>query len=246
VLTFDEARRIAVNVANLPELCGDFHGAYVFSSLTLAHNLRLLWSRGQPMSKSQVHSAIDALIADSLNALAADQHVSQWWAKENNWVSYFAFRYLLRCYRADSVLRDPAQIGVEVSVPQPPGRGTRGVRRDIVIWREPGMTAWGNGWLACSHPMAILEWKVHRPGRKNKLVAKERQWLKDYCAWQPTVPGYAIEVDGTERPLMIRCSRFLGSDDQFHGSRCGVDSRRMTPAATLGAGNATNLLSCQS
>jgi hypothetical protein len=32
---------------------------------------------------------LDALIRDSLKALAADPHVMRWRAKENNWVSYY-------------------------------------------------------------------------------------------------------------------------------------------------------------
>ncbi len=167
------------------------------------------------MSKSQgmdVVRSIDTLLTKSLTALAADPHVKQWQAKENNWVSYFAFRHLIRHCRADSILSDPAQIGIEVSVPQPPEGKTRGVRRDIVIWPTSGMTCWADRWEATFHPLAILEWKVHRPGRRNKLVAKERKWLRDYCRWQPSVVAYAIEVDCTQHPTEIKCFRFLGDD----------------------------------
>ena len=173
------------------------------------------------MSQNPIRS-IDSLIANSLNALAADPLVSQWQAKENNWVSYFAFRYLVPRCRPDGPLSDPAQIGVEVSVPQPPKRRTRGVRRDTVIWSKAGMTCWGDGWSACSHPLAILEWKVHRPGRKNKLVAKERQWLRDYCKWQPAVVAHAIDIDGSQQPPTIKCFRFLGNDERLWlEARCG-------------------------
>jgi hypothetical protein len=166
---------------------------------------------------------IDSIIADSLKALAADPHVTGWLAREDNWVSYFAFRYLVRHCQPGSLLSDPAQIGVEVSVPQPPNREKKVVKRDTVIWSKAGMTCWDDGWSPSSHPLAILEWKVHRPGHRNPLVAKERAWLRDYCRWQPSVVAYAIEVDGTEQLPMIRCFRFPANDEQspWLEMRCG-------------------------
>jgi hypothetical protein len=151
---------------------------------------------------------IDALIRSALGALVEDSHVKDWWAKENNWVSYFAFKYLVDHCRRFGI--DPAQIGVEVSVPQAPGRKTRGVRKDIVIWPKPGMTCWLEGWKAGCHPTAIMEWKVHRPFRRNPLVHLERKWLKDYCKKNRAVLAYAVEVDGTQQPLSMKCWRFFG------------------------------------
>lgn len=111
---------------------------------------------------------LDIMMRKCLSNLAKDKHVRQWHAKENNWVSYFAFKYLVDACNTETPLKDPAQIGVEVSVPQPPNlRKTRGVRRDIVIWRTPGMTCWDANWEVstddCNDPLAIIEWKVHRP-----------------------------------------------------------------------------------
>jgi hypothetical protein len=83
------------------------------------------------------------------------------------------------------------------------------VRRDLVIWPVVGMTCWDEKWLPSCHPLAIIEWKVHRPLRKNPKVNHEREWLRSYCQWQPNVLGYAIEVDGTSCPTTITCDRFL-------------------------------------
>lgn len=133
-------------------------------------------------------------------------------------------RYLVPRFRLGSPLSDAAQIGVEVSVPQTPQRGTRGVRKDTVIWSKAGMTCWGEGESACFHPLAILEWKVHRHGRRirNRLIAEEREWLREYCEWQSDVVAYAIEVDGTEQPTIIRCFRFLGRDEcEWLEAKCG-------------------------
>lgn len=171
-------------------------------------------------TKSKMVEEIDLVLKQSLTALARDPHVRGWRAKENGWVSYFAFRHLVPCCRPGSVLSDPAQLGIEVSVASVPSWKTRAVCRDIVIWPKPGMTCWGDGgnrkaWEPCHHPTAILEWKVHRPwGYSNKEVMKEREWLREYCPLQPSVAGYAIEVDARRFPVTINCDRFLGDDEQ--------------------------------
>ncbi len=42
-------------------------------------------------------------------------HVRKWWAKEDNWVNYDAFKHLLQRRQPGGVLYDPAQIAIEVS-----------------------------------------------------------------------------------------------------------------------------------
>jgi hypothetical protein len=159
---------------------------------------------------------LDLLIENSLGALATDEHARNWNAKENDWVSYFTFRYLLQHCRSDGVIRHPAQIAIEVGVGQPKSYGAaKAVRRDIVIWPEEGMTCWDKSWEPVRHPLAIIEWKVHRVGRKNRLVERERQWLRSYCREHLTIVCYAIEVDGTTDSRPITCSRFFGHDEIF-------------------------------
>jgi hypothetical protein len=117
---------------------------------------------------------IDSVIKDSLTKLARDPHVRQWKAKEHNWVSYFTLKYVLEHCGPGRVIGDPTQIGIEVGVPQPTEMKYEksSVRRDLVIWPEGGMTCWKEGpdrkWESSCHPLAIVEWKVHRPGFKNR------------------------------------------------------------------------------
>jgi hypothetical protein len=151
---------------------------------------------------------LDALIHDSLSSLAADPHVMRWQAKENNWVSYYVMKHLLRQCRPDGILSDPAQIGIEVSVLQPQGYSRKGVRRDIVIWPSAGATCWNDEGISAGQPLTILEWKVHRPGHRNRLVKKEREWLRRYCAQNESAICYAVEVEVSEDSTIIRCFRF--------------------------------------
>jgi hypothetical protein len=162
-----------------------------------------------------VKPTIDSLIEQSLAALAADKHVQGWLAKEHDWVSYFAMQHLIPHCHPDGVLAYPAQIAIEGSVAQPPGYAKSAVRRDLVIWPSVGMTCWsGEQWIPSRHPLAIMEFKVHRPRARNRQVDHEREWLRKYCALNPTVLAYAVTIDGSKQPTTITCDRFLGSDEQ--------------------------------
>ena len=85
------------------------------------------------------------------------------------------------------------------------------------------MTCWDEGGKPRCHPLAIVEWKVHRPGRRNRHVDHERKWLRDYCGWQHSVVGYAIAVDGTVKPTTITCARFCGREEQENWLKLSVD-----------------------
>jgi len=157
---------------------------------------------------------LDNLVRESLVALAADVHVRRWRAKERNWVNYYAHRHLLSRSAQGTPFFDPAQIGIEVAVPQPPDRPKSTAPKDLVIWSMPGATCWDEDWTPCSQPMVVTEWKVHRPGKRNREVASERYWLAKYCSWQPSVLGFAIEIDlDCPDPILI-CSRYSGATEQ--------------------------------
>src|SRR6185295_4526221 len=76
-----------------------------------------------------------------------------------------------------------------------------------------GDTCFDGDWIPRKHSLAILEWKVHRPGHRNQKVKHERSWLRAYCQWQPSVLAYAIEIDGSRSPTSLICTRFLGSTE---------------------------------
>jgi len=157
-----------------------------------------------------MHLLLDQIIEISLQELSSDEHVRKWYAKERDWVSYYTHRFLLRHVSASGPIRDPAQVGIEVAVAQPAGFPKKSVCRDLVIWNNAGDTCWDSHFLPTHQPMAILEWKVHRPKRKNRKVDHERNWLRKYCAEYPQVAGYAIEVDGRLSVTSISCTRFQG------------------------------------
>ena len=166
--------------------------------------------------------AIDGLVRTTLEAFAESSLQHPWYAKEHNWVNLFAFTHLVRACRTGTPLYDPGQIAIEVGVPQPPGYAKAATRRDVVIWKRPGTSCWNTEGEACYHPLAILEWKVHRPGRRNREVSKEREWLRRYTIWQPTVLCYAVELDaGTEHRSLAVARYFAGREEvNWLASQC--------------------------
>lgn len=157
---------------------------------------------------------LDEIVEYSLREFAEQALQANWWGKEHEWVNRYAFGYLIKYCTHGGLLFDPEQIGIEVGVPQPPGYGEKSaVRRDLVIWGQPATACWNSQWSPVNHPLAILEWKVHRPRRPNREVPKEREWLRQYCAWQQHVVAYAIEVTIATTPFALRCTRFQGKSE---------------------------------
>jgi hypothetical protein len=155
---------------------------------------------------------LDSIIRASLVDFADRRLRATWYGKEHNWVSLYVFGHLLPLCQSDRPLFDPTQIAIEVGVPQPPGYVKTAANRDVVIWERPCSSCWNLDGAETAHPMAIVEWKVHRHRRRNREVPRERKWLREYCAWQPQVLAYAVELEaGEERRMGV--TRFAGTQE---------------------------------
>jgi len=143
-----------------------------------------------------------------ISAFAADTLGSHWRGKEHDWVNRFAHCYLLKHCTPNGPLYEAGQIAIEVGVPQPPGYLAPATRRDLVIWPSPGLTCWDAEWRPIHHPIAIVEWKVHRPGRRNRDQPRKREWLRRYTQWQTEPVAYAVEINLGCTPNTLTCSRF--------------------------------------
>lgn len=165
---------------------------------------------------------IDELVAASLEELAKDVLGTSWCGKERDWVNRFALGHLVNRVSRTGVLRDLRQMGIEIAVPQPPGYAKRSVPRDLVIWSRPGSTCWDAEWRPVHHPMAIVEWKVHRPGHRNRDQEHEHQWLRDYTQWQRDVVAYAVEVNLGCTPRSLTCDRFTAGRQEKEWLRVPV------------------------
>lgn len=147
---------------------------------------------------------LDSVVKQSLLEFADDVFRTNWFGKEREAVSLYAFGYLLKQCRPASVLYDPRQIGIEVRVQRPPTKGTKAeVCKDLVIWPEPSMTRWfpsGNG---ANTPIAVLEWKAD----VQQLAANDIAWLRTFTGHNPGETGYAVSLDLKARQFRLLCAR---------------------------------------
>jgi len=117
---------------------------------------------------------------------------SDWKARENECVNQFAHAHLAKQITPGRVLFDFAQIGIEVAVPQLPALGRKAaVRKDLVVWSKPGMTAFDGDFRPVQAPIAIIEWKP----RSNKLCAVNLDWLSQFTRAYPGCFGAVVTVD---------------------------------------------------
>jgi hypothetical protein len=162
---------------------------------------------------------IDIIVRDSLTEFVADVFGSSWKGREREAVSLYAFGFLQRQIRKGGILRDPTQIGIEVTVPSDKSLNPKGrVCKDLVLWREPNMTCWNAGWEVVNFPLMIMEWKAFRlPSSRPQISKKDVEWLRQYSALYPSVfVGYTVSLDLLQRKFRISVTRIEGGSADDH------------------------------
>ena len=159
---------------------------------------------------------IDAIVAQSLQSLARELSGGAWKGRrEREVISLFCFGHLLSHCRPASLLYDPAQLAIEVAVPQIPGqRGLTGkpgnktqVCKDIVIWPQPRMTCWDNDGKATVRPLSVIEWKHN----EKAVPTYDMSWLCAFSSEHPEFIGYAVCTRHPAQGFTLSCTRvFLG------------------------------------
>jgi len=172
---------------------------------------------------------LDQLIRAVLVAFAEDLGSHEWFGRENELINLFVFGHLLKLGYPPRGVMDPAQIGIEVAVPQLSDwseRSRQDVRKDVVIWSTPGVTCWSGPRQHAEPPLAILEWKsLNNVGVKERPVQKRREYERDVDWLVRTTPrfdgmiGYAIFGDLASPAITIDCQMVrnsaAGSEDQW-------------------------------
>ncbi len=146
---------------------------------------------------------LEPLIERALGNFIAFVNEKSWVGREREAVSLFAFGFLLKECRPGAVLQDPAQIGIEVAVPQLRGDGRkRVVCKDLVIWSEPRMTVWDRDGNPANYPIGILEWKCNH----SEQVSGDIEWLKQFSLFSDDFVGFSIDLrlDQQERSMVVR------------------------------------------
>jgi len=174
-------------------------------------------TKGQQMSDQ---TEIDVIIKNSLQSFSEGIGSLESSGREREMISLYAFGHLVKSCHPGTVLFDTAQIGIEVAVRQlarstsEPRRG-KTVCKDLVIWRNPGMTLWKG--KECLHePLVVMEWKVNYSlGNRQSLAANQRghakdvEWLLDTSNRidDDKFVGYAVFLDSAKKPQELKCVR---------------------------------------
>jgi hypothetical protein len=97
-------------------------------------------------------------------------------ARENELVNLFAFGPLLDAIAPELPIASARQVGIEVAVRQPArtAAGKLVVRKDLVIWSDPGQTAWAADGSLGPDPLSVIEWKGGRARSRTRKAARER------------------------------------------------------------------------
>lgn len=155
---------------------------------------------------------LEAAVRASLESLADELKAGEWRGRrEREVVSLFCLGHLIRRCRPGSALFDPAQISIEVAVPQIDGQreltgrshSKSQVCKDIVIWARPRMVAWDGEGVASVPPMSVIEWK-HNESRVSEY---DMSWLREFSALHSDFVGYAVCTNNPARSFTLSCTR---------------------------------------
>ena len=145
---------------------------------------------------------------------------SDWRGRENECVNLFTHGFLFKEIGIGKPVEDFTQVGIEVSVPQPKGIGTKAAaRKDLVIWNEARETAFNADWIPVRFPFSIIEWKARRkPKRSSLLDSHDIRWLAQMSRQNQGFIGYAVTVDFTILTQRLFTARLFGGKqtDDFH------------------------------
>ena len=170
----------------------------------------------------KMQDELGMVLAAALTAFHRRIVATGWRGREREAVSLFAFAELAAACRDDGPLFDPAQIGIEVAVPQLPGTGKQQVCKDLVIWPRPGMTCWDHDRVPSLAPSAIIEWKANgfpnaKSGSRNQSA--DRQWLSAWTRIHPTSLGFAAMLQFRDTGVSLKVDRVAAgriTDDWLH------------------------------
>ena len=170
---------------------------------------------------------LDTHIRAALGTLAAELSSGTWKGRrEREVVSLFCFGHLIQQCRQGSALHDPAQIAIEVPIPQISeqselsgrSRSKQQVCKDIVIWPQPRMVCWDGAGKPAVCPSAVIEWKHNQA----EISRFDLDWLCAISSQVDSFVGYAVSSNHPKGPFVLSCTRiYRGTleDKWLHISR---------------------------
>ena len=164
-------------------------------------------TQSHDFSQPESSKSLDEIIGRSLRSFLDYIIEVGWTGRENEAVSLFAFGFLQKECSHNGPLYDPTQIGIEVGAAESPKSKNSQVRKDLVIWPKPGVNRWYPA-KPHSEPLAIMEWKVRRPGIKRQPTSNaDIDWLLEHCKRQTQTLGYAVLLHLGKLPADLKVVR---------------------------------------
>ena len=178
------------------------------------HNARAL---PQP---NHMMNSVGIIVRESLIAFASELRSRSWTGRrEREAISLYAFGHLLKQVRPGTFLHDPAQIGIEIPVPQIATLDQTNNRivkkaqvcKDLVIWPRPGMTCWDQSGNPTFSPAAILEWKFG----VESIDKYDLDWLTEFSIEHTDFIGFAISANRPGKSFLMKVAKvYNGTADR--------------------------------
>lgn len=156
---------------------------------------------------------LNKVIENCLKSFLEYINKNDWKGREREAISLFTFKFLIKACKPGSVLNDPAQIGIEVAVPQVKKPGFKQkpqVCKDLVFWSEPGMTCWDAMEKPTQYPLCIMEWKFD----KSQEIKEDVDWLAAFSKGRPTFTGYSVLLESSVKGYKIALRKIYDGKEE--------------------------------
>lgn len=135
-------------------------------------------------------------LKDSLLSFYQDVALNQWRGREREAVSHFVTGHLSQQVGSCAEFNHLSQAVIEGALAQWPDSDKKHVNKDLLLWSKPGMTTWNREWVAQHTPVAVLEWKVHRPKSPFRYYhPHDVEWLQWFTRENPESFGLLVALD---------------------------------------------------
>ncbi|MFH1777571.1 MAG: hypothetical protein ABH952_08465 [Candidatus Omnitrophota bacterium] len=148
---------------------------------------------------------LENILKKSLIEFAKYVRNSNWKGRERETVSFFVTGFLSKYVKKGTLFYDLSQVIIEGAVSQMPSCIKKHCNKDLLIWPRPGMTCWNHNWEPVKVPLAIMEWKVHRPKTKsfNTFHKHDLQWLSWFTSKYSGTIGLTVALDLSVNPFLL-------------------------------------------
>ena len=147
---------------------------------------------------------MEALLRDTLTAFARTILDTPWFGKEREAVSYYAFGFLAKACRHDSLLFDTGQLAMEGRMPGGPLNTKKEVCKDLVIWPTPGSNCWNAERRSVNYPLVVMEWKADSA----KFFPYDLEHLASLTTHAPGMLGIVVTFDARKKDV-LRAAKVL-------------------------------------